>query len=396
LNPVDSLIRFSELASRVAAPEEILPLLAKAAVDYAGADAAVVVVVEESGSIRVAASCGLPGPLQGHAFADDALCTEAGADLLRAAAGRFEAEQTLLLVSGGDLFGALVLLRSERPAEGSEAPQIARALADLAAIALGQAARYAQLERSYAELRASREALKRTHKLRALGQMAAGVSHDLKNLLNPLSLYLQLAKRALAKGNTDQVAESLSEMQGVVKRGVETIDRLRDFSRQSPDTGVRPTDLNAHARESMDLARAKLAGRKSGMVHLDLELGSPPIVFLQSTELVGALVNLIVNAIDAMPDGGRVVVSTGGDDDEAWVRVADDGPGMTPEIERRVFEPFFTTKGDAGTGLGLAMVFAFVERSGGRISLDTSPGHGAAFTLRFPAVGATSAPPSVG
>jgi signal transduction histidine kinase len=226
--------------------------------------------------------------------------------------------------------------------------------------------------------------------------MAASVSHDLKNLLNPLSLYLQLAKRALAKGNTDQVADSLSEMQGVVKRGVETIDRLRDFSRQSPDTGVRPTDLNAHARESMDLARAKLAGRKSGMVHLDLELGSPPIVFLQSTELVGALVNLIVNAIDAMPDGGRVVVSTGGDDDEAWVRVADDGPGMTPEIERRVFEPFFTTKGDAGTGLGLAMVFAFVERSGGRISLDTSPGHGAAFTLRFPAVGATSAPPSVG
>ena len=388
MDPLNALIRFSDLASRVAAPEEILPLLAQAAVDHAAADAVAVVRLEESGELHLAASCGLPGPLQAHRFGEDAMCTEAGAELLRAAEDRFSAEQTLLLVSGGDLFGALILLRSEKPSVTSDAPRIAHALADLAAIALGQAARYAELERSYAELRASRETLKRTHKLRALGQMAAGVSHDLKNLLNPLSLYLQLAKRALAKGNTAQVDESLGEMQGVVKRGVETIDRLRDFSRQAPDAASRPTDLNAHVREAVDLARAKLVGRLAGMVHLDLELGEPPMVVLQSTELVGALVNLVVNAIDAMPDGGRVVVSTGGDQAAAWVRVADDGPGMSPDVERRVFEPFFTTKGDAGTGLGLAMVFAFVQRSGGRISLDTAPGRGAAFTLRFPALGA--------
>ena len=109
-------------------------------------------------------------------------------------------------------------------------------------------------------------------------------------------------------------------------------------------------------------------------------------------EIVGALVNLIVNAIDAMPDGGTITLRSGEAERGGWVEVADDGPGMPPEVERRVFEPFFTTKGAEGTGLGLAMVYATVQRHGGSVKLETAPGKGTTFRLWFPAT--SSAPPS--
>jgi signal transduction histidine kinase len=106
------------------------------------------------------------------------------------------------------------------------------------------------------------------------------------------------------------------------------------------------------------------------------ELGGAPPVLGSSGEIVSALVNLIVNAIDAMPNGGTIWLRTGEADRGSWVEVADDGPGMPPEVEIRVFEPFFTTKGEEGTGLGLAMVFACMQRHGRSVTLETAPGKG--------------------
>jgi signal transduction histidine kinase len=91
-----------------------------------------------------------------------------------------------------------------------------------------------------------------------------------------------------------------------------------------------------------------------------------------------------VNAIDAMTTAGTITFRTGGDENTRFVEVADDGPGMPPEIERRVFEPFFSTKGDQGTGLGLAMVYACMKRHAGKVSLTTAPGQGTTFRLSFP------------
>jgi signal transduction histidine kinase len=98
---------------------------------------------------------------------------------------------------------------------------------------------------------------------------------------------------------------------------------------------------------------------------------------------VSALVNLIVNAIEAM-NGGTITLRTGVGDDGVWVQVSDNGPGMPPDVERRIFEPFFTTKGSEGTGLGLAMVYACMQRQGGTVKVETAEGKGTTFTLSFP------------
>lgn len=252
------------------------------------------------------------------------------------------------------------------------------------------------------ELRASQETLARSAKLRALGQMAAGISHDLKNILNPLSLHLQLLKRAVTRGAADEARESIAEMDQILKRGVQTIERLRDFSRQAPESRAELVDINQLTHEAIEIARARMASRPCRSLSIREQLGAPPQVMARSGDVVSAVVNLVVNAIDALSQQqagssdeageGIITVRTGESRGGAWIEVADNGPGMTPEIEQRVFDPFFTTKGEEGTGIGLAMVYACVQRQGGTVALETAPGRGAKFTLWFPGSGDSAAP----
>jgi signal transduction histidine kinase len=232
-----------------------------------------------------------------------------------------------------------------------------------------------------AELRRAEALLVRGEKLRALGQMAAGIVHDLKNLLNPLGLHIELAERALRKAGAPR-PDALAAMREIVQRGVETIDRLRAFSRLTPEPMSEEVDLAAAAREAIELVRPRLAQHRA--VVIEDALGAPGAVRGVRGELVGAMVNLLLNAIDACGERGTIRVRGGADERGAWLEVADDGPGMTAEVQARVFEPFFSTKGEAGTGLGLANVFATMQRHGGEVLLETAPDQGASFTLRFP------------
>lgn len=380
---LDALLRYSRVIASAARPEEVLSLLADAGVEHVGAEAAAVVAVAASGEARLAASRGLPKELAAWHADPDAVGDEIGHGLCAACNGRFARAHSLPLVSGGDLFGTLVLLLERNEPLDPDRVALAAGLADLAAIGLGRAEQFAALSRSYAELRASRELLAQTEKLRALGQMAAGVSHDLKNILNPLSLHLQFLSRIVPKDVTD-AHESIQEMRQVLARGVETIERLREFSRQTPSAKVELVDLNRIVREAAKICAARLAARRAPRVTIDDRLGEPGLVAMRASEGVAAIVNLVVNAIDALAEGGTITLTSGAEDGGGWVRIADDGPGMPPEVQQRVFEPFFTTKGTEGTGLGLAMVYAFAQRHGGRVTLETAPGEGAAFTLWLP------------
>ena len=257
---------------------------------------------------------------------------------------------------------------------------------------VAEAARRAEQAKMREQLRQSEIALARSEKLRALGQMAAGITHDLKNLLAPMSLHLQIVDRALRSGHTPDAQSSVVELKQILDRGIRTIERLREFSRQSPERRPEPVDLNRVARDSAEVARPRMAQGKRALSLIKHELDDPPPVFAQADEVLAAVVNLVINAIDAMPDGGgTITISTGEERSGAWIQVADDGPGMPPEIEQRVFEPFFSTKGADGTGLGLAMVYACATRHGGSVKLETAPGEGARFRLWFPATGPMSA-----
>jgi signal transduction histidine kinase len=132
------------------------------------------------------------------------------------------------------------------------------------------------------------------------------------------------------------------------------------------------------------IAKPRMASRQGALHKVVEELGTPPLVQARPGEIVAALVNLLVNAIDVMPGSGTITIRSGDEKGGGWVSVADTGPGIPPEIQQRVFEPFFTTKGQEGTGLGLAMVYATAQRYGGNVSLESEPGKGATFTLWFP------------
>jgi len=385
-SPEALLIRFARLVSAATSPEQVLSLLADASVELVGADAAAVFRVRADGTLALAEVRNLPDGLTGLDLQADAIGSELGEDLRKASGRDFARAVTLPLVGSGGLFGALAALFERHWDDASHTVPLANALADLAGSALSQLAAYTELKRSYDELRASRQALERSEKLSALGQMASGVAHDLKNILHPLTLNLALLSEASFDEETKEI---IDDMRTALKRGSDTVTLLRDFARQAPVSGAGAVDLDSVAREAVQLCRPRTLERRPP-VSLELELAAPPPVRGHGSEILSGVVNLIVNAIDAVDGGGTVLLKTSAAEAGGQIEVLDDGPGMPPEVEARVFEPFFTTKGDRGTGLGLPMVYAMVSRCGGSVRLKTAPGEGSCFTLTFPAAEAPS------
>jgi signal transduction histidine kinase len=209
--------------------------------------------------------------------------------------------------------------------------------------------------------------------------MSAAIAHDLKNLLNPLQLYSDHLRDVA--GNKAEVLDVLERVDRILLRGVETVERLRDFSRQSDEESEAiPTDLNAMVREALEICKPRLGG-----IELVLKLGSPPLVAIRPADCVTAIVNLVINAGDALQGKGRITIRTEASDGGAMIEVADNGPGIPPEIKSRILEPLFTTKGDRGTGLGVSTVYAFTQRHHGRLVIESELGQGASFRMWFPA-----------
>ncbi len=370
----DALVGLGRLLASAGFPDEMHVALAEAVATQL--DVSAVVLRVRGDRLEVVAGHGVE--LAGWSTDADEL--EALTTQLVAASGCGHAEMWMLVV-GGDVYGALVLL-SATPIDLTDRQRtLVDAMVDLAAAATERAARYAELARSYAELKASRDALVRSERLRILGQMAAGISHDVKNILNPLGLQLEVVRRRLAKGDLQGAHATLDNMRDVIHHGVEVVERLRAFSRQSPEVSEL-VEVSRVIETAVELSRPRVA------LFAGVDLIVEPIPDLsiraRASELATAMVNLIVNATEAMPDGGTITISADATGGEVWIRVGDNGPGIPSEIAHNVFEPFFTTKKE-GTGLGLAMIYAFVQRFSGRVSLETTPGKGSTFTMWFPA-----------
>lgn len=251
---------------------------------------------------------------------------------------------------------------------------------------LTEAAARAEQEQTREQLARAERALLRSEKLRGLGQMAAGIAHDLKNILTPLSFRLQMLGRQLKREALHEAQENIAEMHRTIRTGVQSIDRIRSFSRQSPETPAEIVDLNLVTHEALALTGPRIASSGGTPCEIHTELGETVLIRGHAAELTSALMNLLTNSVDALSAGGNITIRTRMQAGYAQLQVTDDGPGMGAEVEKHLFEPFFTTKGDAGTGLGLAMVYATVLRHSGTISVCTAPGQGATFTLSFPSL----------
>lgn len=383
---IEALVVFSELVSEVSTPREVLPLLADSAVDALNADgAAIFEVSKETAELHLIAHSGVPASVAAIKAEPGLIGADLTRELLLLCKGQFAHAHPFPLISNKDLFGALVLFFKEASVLSEGQLALVRVLVHLSAIALGKTDQYTKLRKSYDDLQASQEILARTEKLRALGQMSASISHDLKNLLAPLSLNVQLLKRVAH--DPARVLMLADKLEQSFKRGIETVERIRDFSRQSPvQENGEDVDLDALVREAIEIARPRLVE-----IALKLELsGNLPSVHLRSSDFLSAIVNLVFNAIDALGGHGEITVRSGTSNAGAWVKVSDNGPGMPDSVRSKIFEPFFTTKGKEGTGLGLSMTYAFVERHQGRIHLETAVGKGTTFTLWFPAIQAVA------
>jgi signal transduction histidine kinase len=161
------------------------------------------------------------------------------------------------LISDAGLFGALVVLYNDSGSIADRQWTLIEGLTELTAISLNKAHQHQRLQKAFDDLRISQDALVKTEKFRALGQMSAGIAHDLKNLLNPLLLYTELIHDAA--GNRDEVLSITERVERILTRGLETVERLRDFSRQSDeDTEAVPTDLNSIVHEAVEISKPRL------------------------------------------------------------------------------------------------------------------------------------------
>ncbi len=261
---------------------------------------------------------------------------------------------------------------------------LATALAAQGAVALENSRLYAELRTALATVEESQQRIIRTERLRALGEMAGGVAHDFNNVLAVVVGRAQLLQRQV---ESLDLRRQLEVIERVAQDGAQTVRRIQEFARMRRTRPWQRVDLAEVVREVVEATRPRWSDQAQARdvtYEMRLDLSPVPAVTGDAAELREGLLNLLFNALDAMPQGGTLTFSTGLDGDRVVCVVADTGVGMSEEVRQRCFEPFFTTKAEQGTGLGLSIAYGIVTRHGGEIEVWSRPGQGSRFTVRLP------------
>jgi PAS domain S-box-containing protein len=304
------------------------------------------------------------------------------------------------LLVESQVFGVLICARRAAQSFSSAECEFLRQASEHTALAAHQAQLYGALQQAYDDLRQTQQQFMQQERLRALGQMASGIAHDINNAISPVALYTE----ALLEHEGNLSARGRGQLE-IIQRAVDdvaqTVARMGEFYRlREPQIALVPIDINKLVRQVVDLTRARWSdmAQQRGVaidVRLNLALDLPPVAAVDS-QVRDALVNLVFNAVDAMPNGGPLVLRTraanGGRGKGVVLEVIDAGIGMDEETKRRCLEPFFTTKGARGTGLGLAMVYGVAQRHGATLEVESEPGRGTTVRLQFNAALAEPAP----
>ena len=294
------------------------------------------------------------------------------------------------------VFGVLLAARRQPGSFSSSECEFLRQLSEHVALAAHQAQLYQALQRAYDDLRQTQQAVLQQERLLALGTMASGIAHDINNAISPIMLYTDLLLED--PGITAGARKFLEIIQRATDQVGHTVARMREFYRaREPQQQLQPVDLNQLVEQVVDLTHARwsdIPQRRGVQIALETCLAVDlPMVPCVESELRDAVINLVFNAVDAMPRGGRLLLETrlleqdqpGGPAHRLiQLTVADTGVGMDEQTRSRCLEPFFTTKGERGTGLGLAMVYGTMQRHGGDVEVASALGRGTRVTLSFP------------
>ena len=255
--------------------------------------------------------------------------------------------------------------------------------------------RTGELEHTMEELRNTQEAVVKQERLRALGMMAGGIAHDFNNALTMVLGYGELLQPWVQDTGSSKEQTYLRNIVAAAQDATHIVGRLREFYRPAENNEVRePVDVNGIVEQAVSLTAPKWKGRSRAdgiQISVLTELQEVPRIAGNAPELREVLTNLIFNAVDAMPEGGAIILSTAcTEDGSVSIAVSDTGIGMAEEERKRCLEPFFTTKGEHGTGLGLSVVYGIVQRHGGTIEITSQKGHGTTFAVTFPATTAVA------
>ncbi|MGB9711846.1 MAG: ATP-binding protein [Dissulfurimicrobium hydrothermale] len=232
------------------------------------------------------------------------------------------------------------------------------------------------------------EDLLRDEKLKAIGTMAGGIAHNFNNLLTAILGNTEL----LARGITDPIAlKRIKNIERAVLDGAQMIRRLQTFTRFNAlkQENYAPTDVKTAIEDAIELTSPRwkdICQRKGIQINLIKQLDDTGPVSIQQSELREVLINMIFNAIEAMPDGGDITLRTYQHGSTAFLEIEDTGSGMSDDIKRQVFDPFFSTKGVENSGLGLSISYGLIVGSGGDIRVKSQPGKGTTFILSLPVV----------
>jgi GAF domain-containing protein/CheY-like chemotaxis protein len=291
-----------------------------------------------------------------------------------------------------DIIGVLGV--ADRPGRRFTEAEIALlgTFADQAAVALDNSRLYGDLRSALSTVEESQERIVQGERLRALGEMAGGVAHDFNNFL---AIITGRAESLVAETSDPELRRQLRVILQVALDAAQTVRRIGDFTRMRRARPFEPVDLRQIVQEVVEVTRSRWRDdpQARGIAFEMTVMAEPtPPMSGDPSELREALTNIVFNAIDAMPDGGRLTLRTGVAGHRVFCAVSDSGIGMHEDIRQRIFDPFFTTKGERGTGLGLSVVYGIVTRHGGEVQVQSTPGRGSVFTLRFPCAQETPPP----
>lgn len=272
---------------------------------------------------------------------------------------------------------------------------LACSLASQAAVAVENRRLYTELQTAMARLEASQHSTIQAERLRALGEMAGGLANDFNNTLAAI---LGRAQLLLTQSEDTEVQRQLRVIEQAALDGARTMRRMLEFSRTRGRRPFQPVDVNQVVTDALELTRGQWRedARARGIA-FDVRIEKAPTasVLGDRYELSEALTNVIINALDAMPSGGRLTVRTAIDANHVVCAVIDSGCGMSETTRGKIFEPFFTTKTDKGSGLGLSVTYGIISRHGGTVDVESGPGEGTSVTICLPAAPKKPAAPTL-